>query len=1189
LVTELAEQRFQVNTAASTRELFNILQAFKGQHDLVLMSQLEDTQEKKEILLDIRRQDPNLPIITLTDSEEAWQSDWPSDGVVYCSADRHASGKILALTIRSALWHKSERLRSQALESLISAAEHVGETKSEEQLYQQLYEEASALLPGLDGFLIAHYDEQANEVSFPFSYKHNKHIHIRSRRGGNSLAEHVLRTKEAVLLPYGDKMFRRQHGLNPPDDSLGYSSSEIVVPMLLEGRKFHGAVFASTNDTNIHYTFDHLRVLTMFAKQAALTIRNFIQIKEANQLRDATAALAGQRGREGVLRAIVEGAHTIVNSDFTGLILLDENGRLQKVQPVIPEDFFDKFGEARQQGGLTRAIIEGKLPMNIPDTSKNRLVKDSVRQAGIKSMLVLPLIHRDRVLGVLYTHSFTFRDFVARDVALWTAFATQAASALDRVIKEEHQIRDYQRLVKELGRLEEPVSLKETLVRVATTAKSVFDSDTCRLFYIDPITEKVVDSAWAEGDQVEYHIENAPRPGGSTYHVLRTKKPYYYPDMSDGPSPPSKLIAAGLKSAAFLPLRHGGRGIGVLHCNYFTTRPTYDEHYKTLLEAFGARATVALNRATREQKAELWHGLDRKIIDCTEIRQLYKLFTEKAHEALGADFSIFYPYNPTSVDSRRLPLEEECVRLGEFRTAWRSPRGGRAGGVFEEISTRRPLLIVNELDDKSGKFSSRLTRREGVRAFVALRLDVMLPERRKPNMAGILFLNYRQPITIKEADLAHLRSASELIAAGILRLSLQADLEQAFRQRNDQLRAVIEIFRTHESKNPDPNLDHIAKHAAQSLRLDLCTILEYDSISQKFTGRGNYGLWHPDHLNVTLRSKFADAYMQRNGPVVIADVRMNLLMRRSQFVRREGIRSTVVCPLRAEGESLGLLFGNYRQFTDPSQQDLKAFGLFADVAAHVLHRANLESKYNEIQLKEERHRLLVWISLVHDMWQHTLVQKASTIRNHTFTLLKRIERHPHLPTDMTAVSDIITEIDRLAGDIANAPPRVPHPSEMKNELVPIGPLLQDIAEREKSSLRLRGVTSYRVDVDVNDLGGLQVSGYRRLLIYTFESLFQNAYAAMPNGGQITVIGSKKKQWVEIRIRDSGRGVPSELQDKLFKVHIIGRNDHEGLGIGSLLAKTFVEENGGMIELEKPGPGDTTILIRLPSKRKAKKE
>jgi signal transduction histidine kinase len=227
--------------------------------------------------------------------------------------------------------------------------------------------------------------------------------------------------------------------------------------------------------------------------------------------------------------------------------------------------------------------------------------------------------------------------------------------------------------------------------------------------------------------------------------------------------------------------------------------------------------------------------------------------------------------------------------------------------------------------------------------------------------------------------------------------------------------------------------------------------------------------------------------------------------------------------------------------------------------------------------------------MVEDMWQHTLVQKASSIRNYAQMVRKWLERGQRMPGSAPSVDEIITEIDRLAEDIANAPPRVPHDSEMQSEHIPIAPLLQEIAERERQSMRLHDSPQHKIDVSMRGLGGVQVFGYRRWLIFIFECLFNNAYAAMPKGGgQISVFGRKQKGWVEIRIRDTGKGIPRRLQDKIFKVPITGRQNHKGLGIGSLLVKTLMEEHHGTIELERPGPCDTTVLIRFPISKQAKK-
>jgi signal transduction histidine kinase len=203
--------------------------------------------------------------------------------------------------------------------------------------------------------------------------------------------------------------------------------------------------------------------------------------------------------------------------------------------------------------------------------------------------------------------------------------------------------------------------------------------------------------------------------------------------------------------------------------------------------------------------------------------------------------------------------------------------------------------------------------------------------------------------------------------------------------------------------------------------------------------------------------------------------------------------------------------------------------------------------------------------------------------------LKKLEKGQLRPELTPSVQEIIAEIDRLAADIANAPPRVPHDSEMKSEWVPIGPLLQEIAARERRSRRLRNETPHEIRVNIKDLGGAQVYGYRRWLIYIFECLFNNAYNAMPQSGNITITGRKQSKWAEIRITDTGKGIPRSLQDEIFKVPITGRRNHKGLGIGSVLVTTLIEEHQGTVELESPGPGDTTILLRLPISRQVEEE
>jgi signal transduction histidine kinase len=182
---------------------------------------------------------------------------------------------------------------------------------------------------------------------------------------------------------------------------------------------------------------------------------------------------------------------------------------------------------------------------------------------------------------------------------------------------------------------------------------------------------------------------------------------------------------------------------------------------------------------------------------------------------------------------------------------------------------------------------------------------------------------------------------------------------------------------------------------------------------------------------------------------------------------------------------------------------------------------------------------------------------------------------------MAGVSETIKEIDRLAKEIASAPPRVPQSWEMEAEAVPLAPLLEEVARREGKRSLLRAGPPIEIMAEVEALGGVQVRGHRRRLIYALEALLQNARRAMPQGGTVTITGQRVGKWAKVRIRDTGSGVPEAILYKLFKELIAKEQDKAGMGIGGLLAATIVEEHEGSIELEKPGPGDTTVLISLP--------
>jgi signal transduction histidine kinase len=65
----------------------------------------------------------------------------------------------------------------------------------------------------------------------------------------------------------------------------------------------------------------------------------------------------------------------------------------------------------------------------------------------------------------------------------------------------------------------------------------------------------------------------------------------------------------------------------------------------------------------------------------------------------------------------------------------------------------------------------------------------------------------------------------------------------------------------------------------------------------------------------------------------------------------------------------------------------------------------------------------------------------------------------------------------------------------------------------------------------------------------------------------------------LEIADSGPGVPAEIRERIFEPFVT-HGKKRGTGLGLAVARRFVEEHGGTIELLPEGPG-ARFRITLP--------
>ena len=145
-----------------------------------------------------------------------------------------------------------------------------------------------------------------------------------------------------------------------------------------------------------------------------------------------------------------------------------------------------------------------------------------------------------------------------------------------------------------------------------------------------------------------------------------------------------------------------------------------------------------------------------------------------------------------------------------------------------------------------------------------------------------------------------------------------------------------------------------------------------------------------------------------------------------------------------------------------------------------------------------------------------------------------------------------------------------------------GPLLQRSATAHMPAAQAAGV-ELAVDLEP-DLPVLELDPER--MAQVLGNLLDNALLHTPKGGRIVLVGRAVGDSVEIRVRDSGPGIPpDELElvfERLYRTDASRQRQAGRSGLGLAIARSIVEAHGASIRAESaPGEG-TTMVVSLPA-------
>jgi two-component system sensor histidine kinase FlrB len=145
--------------------------------------------------------------------------------------------------------------------------------------------------------------------------------------------------------------------------------------------------------------------------------------------------------------------------------------------------------------------------------------------------------------------------------------------------------------------------------------------------------------------------------------------------------------------------------------------------------------------------------------------------------------------------------------------------------------------------------------------------------------------------------------------------------------------------------------------------------------------------------------------------------------------------------------------------------------------------------------------------------------------------------------------------------------------------VDLGRLLGEITEFLQPVAKQRG-QQMRFE---NGIGKVFTQADANRLKQVFLNLAMNGFRAMPPGGTLRVRMKWAPQFpgglAEIEVHDEGRGIPGELQEKIFDAGFTTTPGSPGLGLA--VCKRIVEQHGGAISVQSRPKEGTTFAIVLP--------
>jgi GAF domain-containing protein len=194
------------------------------------------------------------------------------------------------------------------------------------------------------------------------------------------------------------------------------------------------------------FTEKQIALVETFADQAAIAIDNvrlLDELQQSLQQQTATADMLKLISRstfdlKSVLNTLVESAARLCEADIT-TISREKDGHYHVVAaygfPPGLQDYYETIPMGQGRGSLFGRILFERKPVQIVDVlaDSEYAMRELQKRAGFRTVLGVPLLRDGVPIGLLSVNRTTVRPFTDKQIEFVTAFADQAAIAIENV------------------------------------------------------------------------------------------------------------------------------------------------------------------------------------------------------------------------------------------------------------------------------------------------------------------------------------------------------------------------------------------------------------------------------------------------------------------------------------------------------------------------------------------------------------------------------------------------------------------------------------------------------------------------------------------------------------------------------------------------------------------------------------